>query len=164
MKKYLSIIVLIAGFLFLGIKLYYKNVAPQMNFQNTVLTLLSNNTKTTINDLRGQVVMVSFFQSWCIDCAKETPILNELTTAINNDKFKTLYISDENVHKIEGFKSRFLSDKIVFAKCNEPFSSLGIHVYPTTYLLNKKGKTVLVKLEGYDWQKEKATIEKLLIE
>ena len=88
MKKYLSIIVLIAGFLFLGIKLYYKNVAPQMNFQNTALTLLSNNTKTTINDLRGQVVMVSFFQSWCIDCAKETPILNELTTAINNDKFK----------------------------------------------------------------------------
>ena len=158
MKKYLSIIVLIAGFLFLGIKLYYKNVAPQMNFQNTVLTLLSNNTKTTINDLRGQVVMVSFFQSWCIDCAKE------LTTAINNDKFKTLYISDENVHKIEGFKSRFLSDKIVFAKYNEPLSSLGIHVYPTTYLLNKKGKTVLVKLEGYDWQKEKATIEKLLTE
>ena len=31
-------------------------------------------------------------------------------------------------------------------------------------ILNKKGKTVLVKLEGYDWQKEKATIEKLLTE
>lgn len=164
MKKYLSIIVLIAGLLFLGIKLYNKNVAPKMNFQNTALTLLSNNTKTTINDFSGQVVMVSFFQSWCIDCAKETPILNELATAINNDKFKTLYISDEDVRKIEGFKNRFLSDKIIFAKSNEPLSSLGIHVYPTTYLLNKKGKTVLVKLEGYDWLKEKATIEKLLIE
>ena len=57
-----------------------------------------------------------------------------------------------------------LKYKIVFSKCNEPLSSLGIHVYPTTYLLNKKGKTVLVKLEGYDWQKEKATIEKLLTE
>ena len=41
-------------------------------------------------------------------------------------------------------------------------ASLGVHVYPTTYLLNKKGEVVLSKLEGYDWSQEKETIKKLL--
>jgi hypothetical protein len=75
-----------------------------------------------------------------------------------------LYISDEDVSKIEGFKNRFPTDKIIFAKSTASLSSLGIHVYPTTYLLNKKGETVLAKLEGYDWLQEKGQIEKLLAE
>jgi thiol-disulfide isomerase/thioredoxin len=164
MKKYVSIIVIVAALLFIGIKLYRKNVAPAMKYQSTELTSLSGNTKTTINDLKGQVVIVSFFQSWCVDCARETPTLNELASTINNEKFKVLYISDEDVTKIEGFKNRFPADKIIFTKSTASLSSLGIHVYPTTYLLNKKGETILAKLEGYDWLQEKNKIEKLLAE
>ncbi|MBP6431346.1 MAG: redoxin domain-containing protein [Ferruginibacter sp.] len=164
MKKYVSILIIIAGLLFIGIKLYRKNVAPAMKYQGTELTPLLGNNKTTINDLKGQVVIVSFFQSWCVDCAKETPTLNELSSIINNEKFKVLYISDEDINKIEGFRNRFPTDKIIFTKSTASLSSLGIHVYPTTYLLNKKGETILAKLEGYDWLQEKAQIEKLLAE
>jgi thiol-disulfide isomerase/thioredoxin len=164
MKKYISIIILVIGLFYVGIKLYRKNVPPKMKFQSTELTLLSNNTKTTINNLSGQVVIVSFFQSWCVDCVKETPVLNELASTINNEKFKVLYISDEEVSKIEGFKNRFPSDKIMFTQSATPLSALGVTIFPTTYLLNKKGETVLAKLEGYDWLQEKAEIEKLLAE
>ncbi len=164
MKKIVLYSLLFVLLIFAGVKLYQKNVAPKMSFQITELTLLSNNNKTTINDLKNHVVIVSFFQSWCIDCAKETPLLNALSATINNEKFKVLYISDEETNKIEGFKNRFYSDKIIFAKSAASLSNLGINVYPTTYLLNKKGETMVAKLEGYDWLQEKTKIEKLLAE
>jgi thiol-disulfide isomerase/thioredoxin len=163
-KKYLSISILIAALLFLGIKLYNKNVAPKMNFQNTELTLLSDNTKITINDLSGQVIIVSFFQSWCVDCVKETPDLNELATTFKSAKFKVIYISDEDKNLITSFQNRFTANNILFTQSTKSLSSLGISVFPTTYLLNKKGETIVAKLEGYDWLKEKASIEKLLTE
>jgi hypothetical protein len=52
----------------------------------------------------------------------------------------------------------------MFAHSNESLASLGIYVYPTTYLLNKKGEVIRSKLEGYNWALEKGTIEKLLAE
>jgi thiol-disulfide isomerase/thioredoxin len=164
MKRVIRNIIFLGLLIFAGVWLYRKNVVPEMKYQSTELILLSNNSKTTINELKSQVVIVSFFQSWCVDCAKETPHLNELASSYNSDKFKVLYISDEDVSKIESFKNRFPTDKIIFAKSTSSLSSLGIHVYPTTYLLNKKGETVLAKLEYYNWINEKQTIEKLLAE
>ena len=41
---------------------------------------------------------------------------------------------------------------------------MGIYVFPTTYLLNKKGEVVQSKLEGYNWALEKETIKKLISE
>ena len=61
-------------------------------------------------------------------------------------------------------QSRFTSHKIIFAHSAESLASLGIHVYPTTYLLNKNGAVILSKLEGYNWALEKGSIEKLLAE
>jgi hypothetical protein len=53
---------------------------------------------------------------------------------------------------------------ILFAHSDNSLSSSGIHVYPTTYLLNKKGEMIRSKLEGYNWALEKETIERLLAE
>jgi thiol-disulfide isomerase/thioredoxin len=164
MKKIVSIIAIVGLLVFIGVKLYRKNIAPKMKFQSTELTVLSNNTKTTINSLKGQVVIVSFFQSWCIDCVKETPALNDLASSLKDKDFKVIYITDEDYDKIVAFKNRFPSSNITFLKSTESLSNLGIHVFPTTYLLNKKGETVLAKLEGHVWLQEKAKIENLLAE
>jgi thiol-disulfide isomerase/thioredoxin len=163
MKNKLTTLVLFAAIAYGGYKLYKKFIPPKMTFTNTELTLLSNNEKTSIEKLKGNVVLVSFFQSWCVDCAKETAILTDLATSINNPTLKILYISDEETSKIEGFKNRFASDNIIYSKSSTAFSSLGIAVYPTTYLINKKGETILAKLESYDWMNEKEKIKKLLI-
>jgi len=61
-------------------------------------------------------------------------------------------------------QNRFSTTKILFANSGESLSSLGIYVYPTTYLLDKKGEVIQSKLEGYNWALEKTVIEKLLTE
>lgn len=155
-----AIIILAAGW---GIRWYMrKTVAPKMEFQTSELLLTGSNTKTTINDLRGNVVIVSFFQTWCGHCAQEIPVLNNLAAMLNSNHFKILCISDEDKDLINTYQNRFTSANIMFAHSTKSLTSLGIHVYPTTYLLNKNGEVIQSKLEGYNWALEKGTIEKLL--
>ncbi len=67
----------------------------------------------TVNDFKGNVVIVSCFQTWCGDCARETPVINELANKLTTDKFKVLYISNEDEAKVSAFRQRFASDKII---------------------------------------------------
>ena len=156
------IVILVAGW---GIRWYMrKTIAPKMESQTSELLLAASNTKTTINDLKGNVVIVSFFQTWCGPCIQEMYVFDELLASINSPNLKVLCISDEDDELINMLKSRFTSGNILFAHSIKSLSSLGIHVYPTTYLLNKKGEVIQSKLEGYNWGLEKEAIEKLLSE
>ncbi len=157
-----SIIILAIGW---GIRWYMrKMVTPKMEFQSSELLLTGSNTKTTINNLKGNVVIVSFFQTWCGPCIQEMYVFDELLASVNSSNFKILCISDEDTNRINMLQSRFTPDKIMFAYSAKSLTSLGIHVYPTTYLLNKKGEVVQSKLEGYNWALEKETIKKLISE
>jgi thiol-disulfide isomerase/thioredoxin len=137
---------------------------PKMKFANTELTTVDDSKKITINDFKGSVVIVSCFQTWCIDCARETPVLNELATAVNSPAFKIVYITNEDNEKISAFRNRFASGNILFTHLNAPMNELGISSFPTTYLLNKQGEVVITKLEGYDWMKKEAAIKELIAE
>lgn len=141
-----------------------KTIAPEMKFQTSELQLTVSKTKTSINDLKGNVIIVSFFQTWCGSCIQEMYTFDELITTVNSPNFKILCISDEDTDRILTLQERFSTGKIRFANSGASLSSLGIFVYPTTYLLNKKGEVIQSRLEGYDWALEKPLIEKLLAE
>jgi thiol-disulfide isomerase/thioredoxin len=139
-------------------------LTPKMSFNKEPLTIPGSKESTSIENLKGKVVIVSCYQTWCGDCARETPVLNNLATKINSPNFTVLYISDEEEEKVNRFRNRFESDKIVFAKCEKKLGELGIHSFPSTFLLDKKGGVIKTKMEGYDWEKEEAAIIKLLAE
>lgn len=137
---------------------------PKMTFQSEVLTAIDSNYTTSIDAQKGNVVIVSCYQTWCGDCARETPGLNQLAEKINSPKFTVLYISDEPEEKVNRFRKRFASDKILYTKSEKRLGELGIRSFPSTFLINKKGEVVETKLEGYDWLQEEEKIKKLLAE
>lgn len=150
---------------FVGYKLVKRYLLlPNMSFQSEKLTILNNQQTTSIAELKGNVVIVSCYQTWCSDCARETPWLNELATHINASNFTILYISDEPEEKVNQFRKRFDSDKILFATSSKRLGDLGIRSFPSTFLLNKKGQVVKTKLEGYNWTKDEKEIRDLLKE
>ncbi len=168
MKKYQNKIVTVIVVALLSVwairSFIHKNYPPKMGFNAAELITVDDNKKITINDYRGNVVIVSCFQTWCGDCAGETPVINQLATNINSEKFKVVYITDEDNDKLKSFRARLPSDKILFTYSAKSLASLGIHVYPTTFLLNKSGDVIKTKLEGYDWLQEEAAIKKLIAE
>lgn len=166
MKK-INITTIIAFLLlaFVGYRIIKRFILmPKMTFQSEVLTAIDSNYSTSIDALKGNVVIVSCYQTWCGACASETPGLNELATKINSPKFTVLYISDEPEEKVNRFRQRFVSDKILYTKSARRLGELGIRSFPTTFLLNKKGEVIMTKLEGYHWLQEEETIKKLLAE
>ncbi len=166
MKK-INITTIIAFLLlaFVGYRIVKRYLLiPKMSFQTEQLTILDNKQTTSIDALKGNVVIVSCYQTWCGDCARETPWLNGLAATINSSKFTVLYISDEPEEKVNRFRKRFDSDKIIFTNSEKRLGELGIRSFPSTFLLNKKGEVIKTKLEGYDWAKDEKEIRELLNE
>lgn len=166
MKKYLKYIFTSIAFIILAVIAvrYYihKTYPPDMGFKATELITVDGNIKTSINDFKGNVVIVSCFQTWCGACAGETPVLNKLAANLKDEKFSIIYITDETGEKLQSFRARLASDRIIFTYSLKSLASLGIYVYPTTFLLNKRGEVVKTSLEGYNWLQEEAGIRKLL--
>ena len=156
-------IILIAIFL-IGKYVYRSYFKPTFSFENKLLYFIDEDKSRNLKSFRGKVVIVSCFQTWCSDCARETPIINELATKFDSSKFQVIYITDENNLKLSRFRERLRTDKINFATMPGKLSSIGIRVYPTTFLIDKNGQTILTKLEGYDWLIEEERINKLINE
>jgi len=103
----------------------------------------------TTAGLKGKVVFINFWASWCPPCRAEMPSLDELYKKLqNDDRFVFLFISeDEDKSKaIKYLKKNHFTIPLYTrsgAIPNEIFSG----TLPTTVVINKDGKVVL-KHEG----------------
>jgi peroxiredoxin len=97
----------------------------------------------TLKDLRGQVVLVNFWATWCPPCRKEMPDLDALYSRFKKKGLVILSISDEKPEVVE----KFLADKsyrypILLdpgRKVEEQFAVEGI---PKSFGYDREGKLV----------------------
>ena len=57
----------------------------------------------TLKDLRGKVVLVNFWATWCPPCRKEMPDMEALHQEFKEQGLVMLAISDEESDKVEPF-------------------------------------------------------------
>ena len=131
----------------------YKKAPEFPAYDNTVLN--AQGTPIKISDFKGKYVLVSYFQTWCGDCIKEMPSIDHLQSRLGKEKLSVVMISDESWAKIDHFKEKYCNT-LDFYQSVKTLREQNIHVFPTTYLLNKKGVVILTKLEGYDWSSDEA--------
>lgn len=103
-----------------------------------------------MKSLKGKVCVVSYFQTWCGDCVQEQPELQKLQNRFG-DSIRILMVSDEPVSKIKAFKEKFQSNLQFYHTDTKLKSELGVSAYPTTILIDKKGREKLKRVEGIDW-------------
>ncbi|MBS0395525.1 MAG: TlpA family protein disulfide reductase [Proteobacteria bacterium] len=94
-----------------------------------------------LDKLRGQVVMVNFWASWCEPCRKEFPLLDQIYKKYRAAGFTLVGVNVEPDSKdAEGFIAKTpVTFPIVFDK--DSAVSKGYHVsgMPTTVLIDRKG-------------------------
>lgn len=102
----------------------------------------------TSDSLKGKVVLINFWASWCPPCRAEMPSLNKLYNDLkDDDHFVFLFINeDEHIENAKNFISKNNYSIPLYFRLNVP-TEIFSGTLPTTLVLNKQGKVVL-KHEG----------------
>ena len=95
-----------------------------------------------LSDLKGKVVVLNFWATWCPPCVDETPALNRLEKYIDSRGGMVLGVSiDEDGAAYE----QFLRDhSVVFPTYRDATkktaSDYGTSIFPETYIIDRRGK------------------------
>jgi thiol-disulfide isomerase/thioredoxin len=133
-----------------------KSPAINFSFQDENGNIISS------NELKGKVVFINFWATWCPPCRAEMPSLNKLYNQFNGDnRIVFLFLNeDDNIDKAKAFlKNNNYSFPIVRRAgniTNEVFSG----TLPTTVILSKEGK-IIMKHEGIASYNNSSFIEEL---
>ncbi len=110
-------------------------------------------------DLRGKVVLVNFWATWCPPCRKEMPDLETLYQRFQSQGFIVLALSDEESGKVAPFiHERGVTFPVLLdpgRKVHEMFAVEGI---PKSFVYDREGKLVA---QSVDMRTQKQFLEML---
>lgn len=101
-------------------------------------------------DLRGQVVFINFWASWCDPCKEEAPLLQEAWVYFQNTRNDVLFLglawtdTDKNARAyIKQFGLTFPNGPDEGTRWAQVFRIRGV---PETYILDKEGRLAYIKI------------------
>lgn len=123
----------------------------------------------TPSDLKGKVVFVNFWASWCQPCKEEMPSIEALYRELlsdNNFVMVTILYRDSPSDALGYMKAMGFSFPVFTEKENTVSRDFGVTGVPETYLVDKKGVLRHRVIGGADWNSPdaKAVIQGLLKE
>jgi peroxiredoxin len=117
--------------------------------QNADFTLTDLQGKSWhLQDLKGKVVLVNFWATWCPPCRKEMPDLDALYNKFKDQGFVVLAISDEEAAKVSPYIAEHKISYPVMLdpgrKVNDAFIVEGI---PKSFVYDRSGKLVAQSID-----------------
>lgn len=114
---------------------------------NFTLTDLQGNS-WTLGDLRGKVVLVNFWATWCPPCRSEMPDLEALYNQYKDQGFVVLAISDEDAEKVKKYIDENHYTYTILLdpgrKVNDEYNIEGI---PKSFVYDREGKLVAQSID-----------------
>ena len=121
----------------------------------------------TLSSLRGQVVLVNFWATWCGTCAVEMPSMEKLVTRMSGRPFRLLAVSvDDGWPEIRKFFDKGTPLEILLDAKKDTPRRYGTEKYPESFLIDKHGQIRAFVVSDRDWSKPEVEtcIESLLAE
>ena len=103
-----------------------------------------------LSELKGQVVMINFWATWCGPCRQEMPLLQQLQSKYEPLGFTLLGVNVENDSAAAQawLKGVPVSFPILFDRKNEVAERFGVQGMPSTVFVDREGKVRYVH-RGY---------------
>lgn len=126
-----------------------KITNPQVQLQD-----LSGNVHT-LEQYKGQVVLVQFWATYCPPCVKEMPSMNKLQDKLAKAgvAFKILAIDmAESKAEVEAFVKRIKPEfTILMDESGSSIQAWNVFAAPSNFLINKQGEIAYTLFGGVEW-------------
>jgi len=96
----------------------------------------------TLPDLKGKVVLVDFFASWCGPCKESFPVMQELHKKYAGKDFVIIAVNvDKKKSDMDNFLKKHPTDfAIVRDATNKLVNEVKIPTMPTSFVIDRTGK------------------------
>ncbi|MBO4646315.1 MAG: TlpA family protein disulfide reductase [Bacteroidales bacterium] len=124
------------------------SIAPELEFADP------DGKVRRLSDLRGKVVLVDFWASWCGPCRKENPHVVSMYAKYHDKGFEVFSVSLDN--KAESWKAAIAKDQLVWPNHVSDLKGwgsaaaklYGVSSIPSTFLLDREGHIIAKGLRG----------------
>lgn len=107
-----------------------------------------------LDDLRGKIVFINFWASWCAPCKKELPLLDALQRARDKEMVILAVNIDKRRVNTDNFLKRHpLTLKVLFDPDGNVVASYGARAMPTSFILDREGIVRYIHF-GFDEKKD----------
>ena len=128
-------------------------IAPELEFPDP------DGKMRKLSDLRGKVVLVDFWASWCGPCRRENPNVTRIYNLYHDKGFEIFSVSLDR--DAASWKRAIEADKLVWPNHvsdlkqwqSKAAAIYGVSSIPSTFLLDKEGRIVQRNLRGADLER-----------
>lgn len=134
------------------------------NGQPAALTDLDGN-PVLLADLRGKVVWINFWASWCPPCQSETPVLRDIADLYRDRGLAVVGISvqESSPANVAAYAAKYqLGYTIAADSTGEIFRSYRLYALPTQFFLGPEGAIRTIVLGPMTMATARAQVESIL--
>ena len=147
MKKIFFVLILLSSYLVISAQVKKGTPAPEISLPD-----ISGQT-VSLSSMKGTVVLIDFWASWCGPCRKNNPNLLALYEKFKDKGFEILGVSVDKSNI--DWKNAIAKDGLTWKQLidNAGWNSqatidYGVEAIPASFLIDKKGLVRGVNLEG----------------
>jgi peroxiredoxin len=143
-----------------SLALLQNRQAPEVRF-----AALSGEQFST-SDLRGKVVLVNFWATWCTTCVQEMPKFTDTYRKFSPRGYEMIAVAVQSDHpnNVAAFtQKRALPFKVALDGDGDIAKQFGrVRITPTSFLIDRNGRVLKEYIGEPDWAEFHALVEKAL--
>ncbi len=158
------ILVLVACAVFPAVTALARTAVPADAPPAPRFQLPTDNGKVDSDSLRGKVVLVDFWASWCGPCAKSFPWMRAMSEKYGGKGFRIVAVNLDKEHQAaEAFLQKHAAPfTVAFDPAGKTAEAFQVPAMPTSFLLDPQGRIIYSHV-GFDPGKTKE-LESLIAE